>query len=98
MIINAKNAKRISEKVYNEKIAYKNIKPEQKILKCNENKAYFIPLPFKMPIVQDIIISAVENGENFAKVHNEITKEVEDELKKNGYKVKWCKNYVKVEW
>ena len=98
MFINAEQAKKISEKVYNEKIAYKNIKPEQKILKCNENKAYFIPLPFKMPIVENIIARAVENGEKFAKIDNEITNEVEEELIKNGYKVKWCKNYVKVEW
>ena len=98
MFINAEMAKAKSDEIFKTKIAYKNIKPEQKILKCNENKAYFIPLPFKMPIVQDIIISAVENGESFAKVHNEITREVEEELIKNGYKVKWCKNYVKVMW
>ena len=97
MLINAKYAKAKSEEIFKSKIENR-IMPEQKILKCNENKAYFIPLPFKMPIVQDIIISAVENGEKFAKIHNEITREVEEELIKNGYKVKWCKNYVKVEW
>lgn len=98
MIINAEMARAKSEEIFETKIRYKNVKPEQKILKCNENKAYFIPLPFKMPIVQDLIVNAVENGEKFAKIENEITNEVEEELIKNGYKVKWCKNYVKVEW
>lgn len=97
MIINAEMAKAKSQEIWESKIENR-IMPKQKILKCNENKAYFIPLPFKMPIVQDLIVNAVENGEKFAKIENEITNEVEEELIRNGYKVKWCKNYVKVEW
>lgn len=70
----------------------------QKLLPVNENKAFYIPLPFKLLAIEEMVEHAVQAGLNFCKVYNEITLEAENCLKDHGYKVKYYKNFIKISW
>lgn len=74
------------------------IHPKQKLLPINEDKQYYIPLPFKLKFVSMLIEDAIEAGMNFCKINNEITAEAEEELKNKGYKVKYYKRFIKISW
>ena len=64
----------------------------------NENKEFYIPLPYKLKFIEMLIEDAISKGLNFRKIHNEITPEAEQCLIENGYKVKYYKHFIKVSW
>ena len=74
------------------------ILPKQKLLQGNENKEFYIPLPYKLKFIEMLIEDAISKGLNFRKIHNEITPEAEQCLIENGYKVKYYKHFLKVSW
>lgn len=69
-----------------------------KLLAVNADNPLYIPLPYKPKMVEIIINNAAISGNKFAKIHNEITKDTEELLIKNGFKVRYCKKYIKVSW
>ena len=91
-MISAKQAKIMSNN------ATVNLKKQQKLLEKNKNKEFYIPLPFKLKMVEYLIEQAIEVGLTYCNIDNEITPECEEYLIENGYSVKWYKNFVKVSW
>jgi len=91
-VISAKQAKIMSNN------ATVNLKKQQKLLEKNKNKEFYIPLPFKLKMVEYLIEQAIEEGLTYCNIDNEITPECEECLIENGYSVKWYKNFVKVSW
>lgn len=92
MVISAKQARMMSNNAT--VMLYK----QQKILEKNKNKEFYIPLPFKLKMVEMLIEQAIEVGLQYCKIDNEITPECEECLIENGYKVVWYKNFIKVSW
>ena len=74
------------------------IRPKQRLLPKNEGKQYFIPIPFKLVVVESAIEEAISAGMNFVKIHNEITPEAEQTLIENGYAVIYYKTFIKIIW
>ena len=89
-MISAKQAKIMSNN------ATVNLKKQQKLLEKNKNKEFYIPLPFKLKMVEYLIEQAIEVGLTYCNIDNEITPECEEchdcyykKLKRlqKGYKV-----------
>lgn len=94
-MISAKQARENTEKSLKTNC---HICPKVKLLEINKNKEFYIPLPFKLKAIEEMIETEIEFGNSFVNIYNEITEETERELIDNGFKVKYYKRFIKISW